>query len=141
MVFGYGDEMDLDYKLIEDIDDNEYLKFFKSFQYFQNNCYDKLLKYIDSAKFQVYIMGHSCGLSDRIMLNTIFEHKNCRSIKIYYHEEEDPQKDNHSAKKDNYLDIVKNISRHFKDKTSMRRKIVNKELSDSLRQDVRFEEK
>lgn len=132
MVFGYGDEMDLDYKLIEDIDDNEYLKFFKSFQYFQNNCYDKLLKYIDSAKFQVYIMGHSCGLSDRIMLSTIFEHENCRSIKIYYHEEKDPQKDN-------YLDIVKNISRHFKEKQSMRRKIVNKELSDSLRQDVRFE--
>jgi hypothetical protein len=131
MVFGYGDEMDLSYKLIEDIDENEYLKFFKSFQYFQNNCYKELLKYIDNAKFQVYIMGHSCGLSDRIMLNTIFEHKNCRSIKIFYYEEE--------PKKDNYLDIVKNISRHFKDKKSMRRKIVNKNLSVPLRQDVRFE--
>ena len=35
IIFGFGDEMDEDYKLIENIDDNEYLKFFKSFQYLQ----------------------------------------------------------------------------------------------------------
>ncbi|KAB8154513.1 hypothetical protein EZY14_008840 [Kordia sp. TARA_039_SRF] len=33
IVFGFGDEMDEDYKLIEDMDDNEYLRYFKSFQY------------------------------------------------------------------------------------------------------------
>ncbi|WP_343328320.1 AbiH family protein [Polaribacter staleyi] len=129
-VFGFGDEMDEDYQLIENIDDNKYLEFFKSFQYFQNNNYDQLLSTIDSEKFQVIILGHSCGLSDRVMLNTIFEHKNCRSIKIYYHQKEDGS--------DNYLDIVKNISRHFKDKPSMRRKIVSKEYSSPLPQNVRF---
>lgn len=67
------------------------------------------------------------------MLNTIFEHKNCCSIKIYYH-----QKDNNT---DNYLDIVKNISRHFKNKSSMRRKIVSKEISTPLPQNLRFKEK
>lgn len=129
-IFGFGDEMDQDYQLIENIDDNEYLEFFKSFQYFQNNNYDQLLSTIDSEKFQVIILGHSCGLSDRVMLNTIFEHENCRSIKIYYHQKEDGS--------DNYLDVVKNISRHFKDKPSMRRKIVSKELSSPLPQNVRF---
>jgi hypothetical protein len=132
-VFGFGDEMDEDYQLIENLDDNEYLKFFKSFQYFQNTCYDGILKFIDNEKFQICILGHSCGLSDRVMLNTIFEHENCRSIKIYYH-----QKENGS---DNYLDVVKNISRHFKDKPSMRRKIVSKELSSPLPQNVRFQKK
>lgn len=132
-VFGFGDEMDKDYESIENIDDNEYLRFFKSFQYFQNTCYDSILKFIDSEKFQICILGHSCGLSDRVMLNTIFEHKNCCSIKIYYH-----QKDNNT---DNYLDIVKNISRHFKNKSSMRRKIVSKEISTPLTQNVRFKEK
>ncbi|TXD67429.1 hypothetical protein ESX12_02240 [Polaribacter glomeratus] len=130
MVFGFGDEIDEDYKLIENLDDNEYLKFFKSFKYFQNSKYNKLLQYIDSGKFQIFVLGHSCGLSDRVMLNTIFEHKNCRSIKIYYHQREDGS--------DNYSDVVKNISRHFKDKPSMRRKIVSKELSSSLPQNVRF---
>lgn len=132
-VFGFGDEMDEDYQLIENLDDNEYLKFFKSFQYFQNTCYDGILKFIDNEKFQVCILGHSCGLSDRVMLNTIFEHENCRSIKIYYF-----QKENGT---DNYLDVVKNISRHFKDKPSMRRKIVSKELSSPLPQNVRFKKK
>ncbi|WP_298878197.1 AbiH family protein [uncultured Polaribacter sp.] len=132
-VFGFGDEMDDDYKLIEELDDNEYLKFFKSFQYFHNNTYDNLLREIDGEKFQAVILGHSCGLSDRVLLNTIFEHKNCRSIKIYYHQKEDGT--------DNYLDVVKNISRHFKDKPSMRRKIVSKELSSPLPQNVRFKKK
>jgi hypothetical protein len=129
-VFGFGDEMDIDYQLIENLDDNEYLKFFKSFQYFQNNAYDNLLREIDGGKFQVCILGHSCGLSDRVLLNTIFEHENCRSIKIYYYKKDDGS--------DNYLDVVKNISRHFKDKPSMRRKIVSKELSSPLPQTVRF---
>lgn len=39
---------------------------------------------------------------------------------------------------DNYIDIVQNISRHFKDKPAMRRKIVNKEFSSPLLQNVRF---
>lgn len=129
-VFGFGDEMDEDYQLIENIDDNEYLRFFKSFQYFQNTAYNNLLREIDDEKFQVIILGHSCGLSDRVMLNTIFEHENCRSIKIYYHQKQDGS--------DNYLDVVKNISRHFKNKPSMRRKIVSKELSSPLPQNVRF---
>jgi hypothetical protein len=132
-VFGFGDEMDEDYQLIENLDDNEYLKFFKSFQYFQNTCYDGILKFVDNEKFQAVILGHSCGLSDRVLLNTIFEHDNCRSIKIYYHLKEDGS--------DNYLDIVKNISRHFKDKPSMRRKIVSKELSSPLPQNVRFQKR
>ena len=132
-IFGFGDEMDEDYQLIENLDDNEYLHFFKAFQYFQNNNYNNLLWFLEEEKFQVCILGHSCGLSDRVMLNTIFEHENCRSIKIYYHQKEDGL--------DNYSDVVKNISRHFKDKPSMRRKIVNKELCSPLPQNVRFKKR
>jgi len=64
-------------------------------------------------KFQVYIMGHSCGLSDRTMLNTIFENPNCLSIKIFYHNGIE-----------GYTNTAQEISRHFKDKKSMREKIV-----------------
>jgi len=130
--FGFGDEMDDHYKLIEEKDDNEYLKNIKSFQYLQNSNYKDLLDFIDSEKFQVYIMGHSCGLSDRILLNTIFEHKNCKSIKVFYHEKDG---------KDNYTDIVQNISRHFNKKKMMRDKLVNKSLCQPLPQNIRFAEK
>ncbi len=138
--FGFGDENDKDYSMIEDLDDNEYLKYFKSFQYLQNDNYDKLLRFIESEKFQVYIMGHSCGLSDRTLLSTIFEHENCRSIKPFYYEweEEDGEL---RTKKDNYTELVQNISRHFSDKKVMRSKLVNKELCESLPQSIRFPKK
>ena len=131
--FGFGDEMDNDYKKIENFDDNEFLKYFKSFQYSQNSNYKKLLDYIDSQKFQVYIMGHSCGLSDRTLLNTVFEHKNCRSIKVFYHKRDDGT--------DNYTEIIQNISRHFNKKALMREKIVNKSLCVPLEQRVRLFQK
>jgi len=131
--FGFGDEMDEDYKFIENLNDNEYLKNFKSFKYSQNSNYKNLLNYIDSDKFQVYIMGHSCGLSDRTLLNTIFEHKNCRSIKVFYHQREDGS--------DNFTEIIQNISRHFNDKKEMRAKLVNKSLCEPLPQDIRFQRK
>ncbi|MDI1305232.1 MAG: AbiH family protein [bacterium] len=125
--FGFGDEMDDDYKMIENIDDNEYLRNFKSFQYLQNPNYKNLLDFVESdQKFQVYVMGHSCGLSDRTMLNTIFEHPNCISIKIFYHQKKDGN--------DNYTEIIQNISRHFNKKKLMREKIVNKTLCQPLPQ-------
>ncbi|MFC4741105.1 AbiH family protein [Flavobacterium ponti] len=129
--FGFGDEMDEDYKLIENINENEYLQNFKSFQYLQNSNYSNLLSYIDSEKYQVLIVGHSCGLSDRTMLNTIFEHENCRSIKVFYYERKD---ENHKVIGDNYTELVQNISRHFNKKKLMREKIVNKTLCQPLPQ-------
>ncbi len=140
--FGFGDEMDDHYKKIENINDNEYLKNFKSFQYSQNSNYKELLDFIDSTKFQVYIMGHSCGLSDRTLLNTIFEHKNCRSIKIFYHQKKDKYGNFIMNEKgeitDNFTEIVQNISRHFNKKEMMRERIVNKSLCEPLEQNVRF---
>ena len=62
-------------------------------------------------------MGSSCGLSDRTLLNTIFEHDNCRLIKVFYHQDGD---------KDNFTELVQNISRHFNDKKLMRSKIIHK---------------
>jgi hypothetical protein len=63
-------------------------------------------------------MGHSCGNSDRTLLNTLFEHKNCVSIKPFYYKKEDGT--------DNYTEIVQNISRNFVDKKALRDRVVNK---------------
>lgn len=113
IIFGFGDEMDEVYKEIEKLNDNRYLKFIKSFQYFKSTNYRNLLSYLNSDLFQVCIYGHSCGLSDRIMLNEIFEHQNCKSIKIYFYNEED------------FTKKTMNISRHFNSNKLMREKIVD----------------
>jgi len=131
--FGFGDETDEDYKLIENLNENEFLKNFKSFQYSQTSEYNNLLSFVEDEKFQVIILGHSCGLSDRVLLNTIFEHENCRSIKVYYHKKHNGE--------DNYTDIIQNISRHFNNKKIMRRKIVSKPYCKPLSQDLNFKKK
>lgn len=125
IVFGFGDESDVDYHLIEDINDNEYLNFFKSFKYLENKNYNNFLNFIDSEPFQLIIMGHSLGLSDRVLLKTIFENENCKSIKAYYHQ---------GNYDDNFRDIIQNMSRHFSDKSLMRKKVVNKLLCKPLPQ-------
>lgn len=118
IIFGYGDELDDDYKEISKLNDNDYLKNIKSIRYLETDNYRKLLSFIDSAPFQIYIMGHSCGNSDRTLLNTLFEHKNCVSIKPFYYEKPDGT--------DNYIEIIQNISRNFNDMRLMRDRVVNK---------------
>lgn len=117
VIFGYGDELDENYKKLSNLNDNEYLRNFKSIKYLESDRYRKALQFMDAEPYQVFIMGHSCGNSDRTFLNTLFEHKNCVSIKPYYYKDGD---------KDNYLDIVQNISRNFTDMKLMRDRVVNK---------------
>lgn len=124
IIFGYGDELDDHYPQIEKLNDNDFLENMKSIHYSKTNNYKKLLNLLESGVFQVYVMGHSCGNSDRTLLNTIFEHDNCASIKIFYYQQ--------SETKDNYLDIYKNISRNFNDKTKLRDRVVNKQFCEPL---------
>ena len=126
VIFGYGDESDDEYKKLQKINDNEYLRHIKTNRYLETPNYRDLLSFIDSAPFQVCIMGHSCGLSDKTLLNTLFEHKNCVSIKPYYYVNEQG--------KDNYLDIVQNISRNFTNPQLMRDRVVNKTYCSPLPQ-------
>ena len=126
VIFGYGDESDDEYKRLQKINDNEYLRHIKTNRYLETPNYRDLLAFIDSAPFQVCIMGHSCGLSDKTLLNTLFEHKNCVSIKPYYYVNEQG--------KDNYLDIVQNISRNFTNPQLMRDRVVNKTYCSPLPQ-------
>ncbi len=124
MIFGYGDELDDNYKAIEDRNDNRYLEYIKSTSYHKTDNYRLLLEFAESGYFQIFIMGHSCGNSDRTLLNTLFEHKNCMSIKPFYYRAEDGT--------DNYSDIVRNISRNFKDKQLMRARVVNQTYCEPL---------
>lgn len=119
IIFGYGDELDKDYQDILDRNDNELLKNVKSVKYLETRHYHDMLEFLMSAPFQVLIMGHSCGNSDRTLLNTVFEHENCVSIKPFYHKRADGS--------DNYLELVQNISRNFTNMRLFRDRVVNKE--------------
>jgi len=124
IIFGYGDEIGKDYAVLEEVKNNDLLENVKSIRYLDTENYKKLLEYLESDKYQIFIMGHSCGNSDRTLLNTLFEHENCVSIKVFYYQE--------SQDKDNYSDIIRNISRNFNDKKMMREKVVNKKYCSPL---------
>lgn len=125
IVFGYGDELDDNYKKILKQDNNEYLANIKSINYLNTTNYRDMLSYIESAPYQIYIMGHSCGLSDKTLLNTLFEHENCVSIKPFYYINEEGR--------DNYTELVQNISRNFTDMKLMRDRVVNKTYCEVLK--------
>lgn len=124
MIFGYGDEIDERFYKLKELNNTESLRNVKSIRYLDASNYRALLSFINEEPFQVLIMGHSCGNSDRTLLNTIFEDPNCVSVKPYYYEKPDGT--------DDYLDKAQNISRNFTDMKLMRDRVVNKTQCEPL---------
>lgn len=127
-IFGFGDEVDKRYTEFENEANTELFKHIKTFEYLKSNNYSDLTRFLALEEFQVQIYGHSCGLSDRTMLKEIFEHSNCMSIKIFYHEKEKGIND--------YTERTYEIYRHFTDKNVMRNKVVNERYCRAMPQPV-----
>jgi hypothetical protein len=118
-IFGYGDETTDDYSFLENLDKNILLENIKSVKYLTNDSYSQFTFWINNylldeqgRDFRVHILGHSCGLSDRVLLKEIFEHNKCKEILVY-----------HYNGKKSFEDNVINISRHFSDNVEMRQKV------------------
>lgn len=126
IIFGYGDELDDKFKELKSHKNNACLSHIKSIRYLEAPNYRQMLSFIESEPFQVLIMGHSCGNSDRTLLNTIFEHPNCVSIKPYYYITD------RKKGTDNYIELVQHISRNFNDMKLMRDRVVNKTQCEPL---------
>jgi len=118
IIFGYGDESDDNYYKLEKTNVNEYLRHMKSFAYLQTPNYRNLFNFLDSGNFDVYILGHSCGLSDRLLFTHILEHSNFHTLKIYYHQKSELEND--------FFEKTQNLSRYFQlnSKHKMRTKVV-----------------
>ncbi len=123
VIFGYGDELDENYKKLENLRECDGLQNIKSIKYQEADNYRKVLAFIESEPYQILIIGHSCGNSDRTLLNTLFEHKNCISIKPYFYKK---------GETDNYRELIQNISRNFTDMKLMRDRVVNKTYCEPL---------
>lgn len=118
IIFGYGDDIDNEYKEIQSQNENVFMDYFKTNMYMEMDNYRKVLQFAESEPYQIYIVGLSCGTSDRTLLNTLFEHPNCVSIKPFYFRK--------SNGEDTFRDIQMNIARNFYDSKKMRERVVNK---------------
>jgi len=121
IIFGYAANHDDSRKLLSH-NNNEYIKNIKKHLYKRTNN-ENILKdflgqndknYFDYEKIDILLFGHSCGLSDNLILNEIFNHKSIYSIKTFYYE-----------KYENYFDVQVNIDRIMNDDTRFTNLIVN----------------
>jgi len=113
IIFGYGDDNSDTYKKLEIEDENEWIRMIKSFQYGRDSNYHDFLNYIGSIDYDVFIIGHSCGMSDKTLLKTIFEHDKCIAIQNYHYK----------GQEEHFYKIMQ-ISRHFEDKALMRERVL-----------------
>ena len=123
VIFGFGDEHDKTYLEFEEYRNNELFEHIKSYQYLRTPNYRNLLNHLNSGEYQVFVMGHSCGLSDRTMFKEIFEHENCKSIRLFHYNGD-------------FHDKAINVSKHFSNKGHMRKLIVDYKASDAFPQDT-----
>lgn len=108
MLFGYGNESDSRYQIIEGIGDNSYLQHMKSIQYTFNEKHGNLFTILNSKEFKVHMIGHSLGEPDWTFLSTVLESPNCKKVELHFYKDGDF---------DNFSDLSINISRILSPKT------------------------
>ncbi len=85
IIFGYAADHLESRKLINN-NDKEYMRYIKKHNYKRTNQELILSNYLESnQRIEVFIFGHSCGISDKLILNQIFNSKNVVKIRIFYH--------------------------------------------------------
>ena len=85
IIFGFAADNE-DIKLLVDKEDNEYLRNIKRHEYKRTSNEKILADYLSNhKKIRVTILGHSCGISDKLILEQILNHNNIHSVRILYY--------------------------------------------------------
>lgn len=113
VIFGYGDQHDEIYPTLENFNQNEFLEYIKYPKYTLSDGFQKLSRFINAPHrtYDVNIIGHSCGLSDRTLLKEILENPNCARIFIH-----------HFPDRKDFARKATELTRHFSDKISYLKK-------------------
>lgn len=131
IVFGYGNDQNDDYQEIKKLEEDEFLRYFKTFDYLNNSNYDKVNEEaIDKfPNYEVYILGHSLGLTDKTLLSEILNSEKCRKIKFFKRTD---LKEHPSLIQSNYRELTYAASRILTSERELRKKIINFEDSVSF---------
>jgi len=80
IIFGFAASNEESKRLLAE-NDNNYVKNIKKFNYLYTNNEDRLKAHLKSKEFNLFILGHSCGISDKLILSQILNHEGI--VKIY----------------------------------------------------------
>ncbi|WP_415862386.1 AbiH family protein [Thalassobellus suaedae] len=80
IIFGYGNDIDNSYHLIKEFGDDKFLHHFKTHKYLLNPIFQSIHSNLLQTKklFEVHVFGHSLGLTDKTLLQEIFNSPNCK---------------------------------------------------------------
>ncbi len=104
IIFGFAAGNEESKKLLTE-NNNNYVLNIKKFNYLFTNNEEKLKKHLEeSPEFNVFILGHSCGISDKLILSQILNSKGIYKIYPFYFKD-----------RDGYFDTMVNIDRIIDD--------------------------
>ncbi len=124
IIFGYGNDQHPKYKRIKNSGIDEYLRFFKTFEYLSNGkyseIYEKALEKFDD--YDVSIIGHSLGQTDKTLLKEIINNSKCK--RIHLHKRADLSGDLVNLK-ESFNKQIFSISRIIDNEKDLRVKVLN----------------
>lgn len=128
IIFGYGNDQNDHYQEMKECEVEQFLEFFKTFDYLQNSNYDEIYENAIEKyeEYEVYIIGHSLGMTDKTLISEILNNEKCK--KIYLFKRSD-LKDSTALVRKNYRNLTYAASRIITDEKELRKKIVNFESS------------
>ena len=83
IIFGFAAEDEESKKLLVE-NENGFVRNIKKFNYLFTNNEELLKEHLKSKEFNVFVLGHSCGISDRLILGQILNSKGVHQIIPFY---------------------------------------------------------
>jgi len=82
-VFGYGNDLNQEYQRLKELEEDYVLEHFKTVNYIMDKNYTRFINNINQRKdFDVFVIGHSLGLTDKTLLQEVFDHHSCSKIHL-----------------------------------------------------------
>ncbi|MFZ3564003.1 AbiH family protein [Tenacibaculum finnmarkense] len=139
IIFGYGDDTDEMYQQMKASKNNNFLKYFKTFDYLKSKNYRKVLNQLATFKdgYDVLVIGHSLGGTDKTILKTILDTDSCENIELLKRSDFDTDEryeelnllEKEQLKADNLFELYANLARIFDSEASLREKVIPFEWS------------
>jgi hypothetical protein len=83
IIFGFAASNE-ESKTLLNKNDNSYVRNIKKFNYLYTTNEEKLKKHLESREFNLFVLGHSCGVSDKLILSQILNSNGIFRIYPFY---------------------------------------------------------
>jgi len=128
IIFGYGNDKNRHYQDIKNLEIDEFLTFFKTFEYLRTPNYNMVAARLleTYSNYNILVLGHSLGTTDKTLLGEVFNSSKCWYVSLFKRKdlEDKPDEVDREFNKLTYA-----ASRIFSREETMRKKIKNFEQS------------